>query len=350
MGLKIFPAPSTGGGSGGLSNVSAGTGLEKTGTASNPILGLTTAAQASLAKADSIGTAATRNVGTATGNVVEVGTGNKIASSLLPAIAITETWAVASEAAMLALAATVGHVAVRSDISKTFILAAEPASTLANWQEMLSPGTVVSVNGQTGAVNLTAANVGAAATGHTHPELHTHTNAAVLSALSDSGGTLLYNGATVGGGGGGGVSAPAFVGARVSNSVAITLTTAVATTLTFNLERYDTDGMFDPAQPDRITCRVAGYYEVCAQVLFAGTSGTGIRSLNLLLNGITNLATRNQAGVVAPNVTGLTINTAPIYLNMGDYVQVRATQTSGGNLDITVSGMQSPEFSLVKVG
>lgn len=346
MSLKLFPAPSSGGG---LTDVDAGTGLEKTGTAANPILALTPEAQASLAKADSIGTAASRNVGTTNGNVVEVGAGDKIASSLLPAIAITETWPVASEAEMLALAATVGHVAVRSDTSETYILAAEPATVLANWQKLLSPGTVVSVNGQTGAVVLTAATVGASPTNHTHAELHTHANATVLGAIGDIDGALTYNGAPVGGSGGG--STPvAFVGARVSSTVPITLTTAVATTLSFNVERYDTDNMFDPAQPDRLVCRVAGYYEVTAQMIFAGTSGTGTRSLTVTMNGTTNVATRNQAGVVSPNVTGMSINTAPFYMNVGDYVQVKATQSSGGNLDITVSGMQSPEFSLVKVG
>ena len=44
---------------------------------------------------------------------------------------------------MLALTAEVGDVAVRSDISKSFILRVEPASTLANWQELLTPATGV---------------------------------------------------------------------------------------------------------------------------------------------------------------------------------------------------------------
>lgn len=82
------------------------------------------------------------------------GTG-KIPTSQLPATAITETYVVASQAAQLALTAQVGDVAVRTDLNKSFILTAEPASTLGNWQELLTPtDSVLSVDGQTGAVSL----------------------------------------------------------------------------------------------------------------------------------------------------------------------------------------------------
>lgn len=45
----------------------------------------------------------------------------------------TQVLMAASQAAMLALTAKVGDVAVRTDTSESFILAASPASTLANW-------------------------------------------------------------------------------------------------------------------------------------------------------------------------------------------------------------------------
>lgn len=66
---------------------------------------------------------------------------SKIPLAQLPATAITSTFVVNTEAAMLALSAQEGDVAIRPDIGKSFILQAEPASTLANWQELLSPGT-----------------------------------------------------------------------------------------------------------------------------------------------------------------------------------------------------------------
>jgi len=73
----------------------------------------------------------------------------------LPALAITTTQVVSTQAAMLALTAQIGDVAVRTDVNKSFILTATPASTLGNWQELLTPtDSVLSVDGSTGAVSL----------------------------------------------------------------------------------------------------------------------------------------------------------------------------------------------------
>ena len=92
--------------------------------------------------------------------------GGKLDAGQLPALAITETFVVASQAAMLALTCQQGDVAVRTDLNKSLILTASPPSTLANWQELLAPtGTVASFNGRTGSVvpasgDYTAAQVG----------------------------------------------------------------------------------------------------------------------------------------------------------------------------------------------
>lgn len=86
--------------------------------------------------------------------------GGKIPTAQLPNLAITDTFVVANQAAMLALTAEVGDVAVRTDVNRTFILRVTPASTLSNWQEMLTPtDQVLSVNGFTGVVSLTTANI-----------------------------------------------------------------------------------------------------------------------------------------------------------------------------------------------
>lgn len=84
-----------------------------------------------------------------------------IPTEQLPPITITETYVVNTQAAMLALSAQVGDVAIRTDLSKSFILQNEPASTLANWQELLTPTDAVqSVAGKTGVVVLTKSDVG----------------------------------------------------------------------------------------------------------------------------------------------------------------------------------------------
>lgn len=89
----------------------------------------------------------------------------KIPTSQIPAVAINTTYTVASEPAMLALSASQGDVAIRTDFSPAhaYQLAAADPSVLANWLQV-SLGAVVSVNTQTGAVVLGAADVGAAPT------------------------------------------------------------------------------------------------------------------------------------------------------------------------------------------
>jgi hypothetical protein len=107
------------------------------------------------------------NTGTSTSAVIGINSGvangvatldsnGKVPQSQIPAVAITNTFVVASQAAMLALTAEEGDVAVRTDQNKTYILTATPASTLANWQELLTPtDSVTSVDGLIGTVTLT---------------------------------------------------------------------------------------------------------------------------------------------------------------------------------------------------
>lgn len=62
---------------------------------------------------------------------------SKVPVAQLPSLVVTDTFPAASEAAMLALAAEAGDVAIRSDTGRTYILAQAPAATLANWKEIL---------------------------------------------------------------------------------------------------------------------------------------------------------------------------------------------------------------------
>lgn len=79
----------------------------------------------------------------------------KISSLQLPSIAISNTFVVASQAAMLAVTAETGDVAVRTDINKSFILAGTNPALLSDWQELLTPTDLVtSVNGMTGVVTI----------------------------------------------------------------------------------------------------------------------------------------------------------------------------------------------------
>lgn len=115
----------------------------------------------SLTDKPTLGTAASKNIGTSSGQIPSIGSDGKLDPSIMPAIAITDTFVVNSESAMLALSVQVGDICVRTDFKKSFILKQTPATTLANWQELLTPtDAVISVNGMTGTVTLNKSHVG----------------------------------------------------------------------------------------------------------------------------------------------------------------------------------------------
>lgn len=93
--------------------------------------------------------------------VATLGADGKLAAAQRPSVDIVDVFPAASQAAMLALPATVGDFAVRSDNARVYILQATPATTLANWLEVNTPSPVQSVNGKVGAVVLAPADIGA---------------------------------------------------------------------------------------------------------------------------------------------------------------------------------------------
>ena len=131
----------------------------------------------------------------AANGLAELGADGKIPSAQLSAIAITDTFVVASQAAMLALTAEKGDVAVRTDLSKSFILKADGASTLANWQELLSPtDAVLSVNGQSGIVVLSSNNIAEGGTNLYYTDVRAAAAAPVQSVSGKTGAVSLVKG------------------------------------------------------------------------------------------------------------------------------------------------------------
>ena len=90
--------------------------------------------------------------------------GGLIPTNQLPSLAINDIFTVASQAAMLALNAQRGDIAIRSDTNRTYILSADAPGTLANWVVLPDANSVTSVNGQQGVIVLAAGDVGAVPT------------------------------------------------------------------------------------------------------------------------------------------------------------------------------------------
>ena len=116
----------------------------------------------SVGKISGLGSAATKNTGTASGNVPILGSDGKLDTAVLPALAITNTFTATSKADMIKLTAQTGDVCViTSDGDKgSYILTKDDPTQTINWQ-MLTPPTsaVTSVNGKTGIVTLTTADI-----------------------------------------------------------------------------------------------------------------------------------------------------------------------------------------------
>ncbi|WP_333840523.1 hypothetical protein [Novosphingobium sp.] len=97
----------------------------------------------------------------AANGVATLGPDGKLALGQRPPIDLIDVWPVGSQAAMLALGATVGDFAVRADNGLVYVLQALPANVLGNWLEISTPAPVSSVNGKVGAVFLGPDEVGA---------------------------------------------------------------------------------------------------------------------------------------------------------------------------------------------
>jgi len=130
---------------------------------------------------------------------------------------------------------------------------------------------------------------------------------------------------------------------RVYNNVALSIPNATGVALTFNSERYDSDGMHDTVtNNNRITCKTAGVYVITTNVEFVA-NGTGNRQLYIRLNGSTVIGyvTDVPSGSVA-HIANLTV---PYALVVNDYLEVLVAQTSGAALNVSASGNYSPEFA-----
>jgi Collagen triple helix repeat (20 copies) len=108
-------------------------------------------------------------------------------AAISPTLVITDTFVVSSQAAMLALStAEKGDVAVRTDLNKTFILKQDPYSTLANWQELLTPTDLVtSVAGRTGNVTLSNTDVSGLGTMSTQSSSSVSITGGSISGITD---------------------------------------------------------------------------------------------------------------------------------------------------------------------
>lgn len=126
-----------------------------------------------------------------------------------------------------------------------------------------------------------------------------------------------------------------FVGARIFHSVNQSLANATTTALALDSETLDTNGFHDPATNNprfTIPAGKAGKYRIEGTIAFAN-NGTGERTASIYKNGVTELRTVLVGGA-AGGTNGLYVSVSDVQsLAVNDYVDLRATQNSGGALN-----------------
>lgn len=141
----------------------------------------------------------------------------------------------------------------------------------------------------------------------------------------------------------------AIPGARVRRTTALAIPGAPggSTVLSYDATDFNVGGVFDAAQPSRLTAPVAGRYLIVATARWTADPD-GRRTLALVVNGAapqiarSNVSAYSTNGLLAPEQTAEAIYP----LNAGDYVVVWAYQDSGAPLDLLTNVDNGVTFSM----
>jgi len=125
--------------------------------------------------------------------------------------------------------------------------------------------------------------------------------------------------------------------------------TGVWVAIDFNQQRWDDpdDNQWAIApNPSRLTCQIDGIYVISGHVRWA-SNAIGRRAIGIELNDTADIARQGESTVAAVEVLQSVATTYK--LSIGDFLELRAYQDSGGNLNIVSGAAYSPEFSMVRV-
>jgi len=134
---------------------------------------------------------------------------------------------------------------------------------------------------------------------------------------------------------------------RVTSSVSQTIPHNLLTTISFDVERWDTDSMHDNVLNNgRLTCKTAGKYLIAALAYFA-PNAAGMRSSRILLNGITSIA--SSPFIIRPDLYAFVCITSLWNMSVNDYVVFQVSHSAGVPLDILSLSAYTPEFMMVRI-
>lgn len=130
------------------------------------------------------------------------------------------------------------------------------------------------------------------------------------------------------------------IGARVIRTATQTLTTGIGNALSWDTSVNNDWGLWDSANPDRITVKHNGYYSISAGWGAASTEVTGafVTWIYIVANG--NVMARTVIPTISGQAAYISISTHYVYLNSGETVYAYALHSKGS--DLTILGASTP--------
>jgi hypothetical protein len=135
---------------------------------------------------------------------------------------------------------------------------------------------------------------------------------------------------------------------RVTTAGNVNIASGVPTAVPFTTSRFNTGEWNSAVNPTRLTAQTDGIFAIAGSASFA-SNVTGQRTLAIRRNGSVTIASEQDTANSSLVPTNITASTVAI-LSAGDYIELIATQTSGGNLDVLKADEYSPELSIAKLG
>lgn len=134
---------------------------------------------------------------------------------------------------------------------------------------------------------------------------------------------------------------------KVRHSTTQSIPNSTETTVAFNTELYDTDGMHDTVTNNsRITPQTAGKYEFKANIIFDANAGGDLRRASIRKNGTIIIAVSSHRDVSGSGDDAVVVSVDEDMNGTTDYVEVLAFHDEGAPLDlVNAPDSRFPTFS-----